>query len=146
MMNRHSIASFFLSAVIFIMLLGSCKKEDVTGNNDHPPSSYSSEVLDKWMAMQLRLMRKATGIANHAFSRYFAYAGVTALESLGPDLPEHAKWSGKWNGLTGLPAAENFVKYYYPANVNTAMAAINKAMFPNASDADKMAIDSLKKR
>ena len=38
--------------------------------------------------MQLRLMRDATGIPNVAFSRYYAYSGVTALESLTPGLPK----------------------------------------------------------
>ncbi len=94
--------------------------------------------------MQLRLMRNATGIANHAFSRHFAYAGVVAFESLRPGLPgQSLQWSDKWNGLTGLPVINHSKKYYYPANVNAAMAALNKAMFPNATAADKIAIDSL---
>jgi hypothetical protein len=96
------------------------------------------------MTMQLRLMRNATGIANHAFSRHFAYAGVAAFESLRPGLlAPGLQWSDKWNGLTGLPVFNHAKKYYYPANVNAAMAALNKAMFPNASAADKFAIDSL---
>ena len=53
------------------------------------------------------------------------------------------KWSAKWNGLTGLPTAANANSYYYPANVNGAMAAINRSFFPNSSAADKAAIDSL---
>jgi hypothetical protein len=96
------------------------------------------------MTMQLRLMRNATGIANHAFSRHFAYAGVAAFESLRPGLHgQPLQWSDKWNGLTGLPVVNHSKKYYYPANVNAAMAGLNKAMFPNASAADKIAIDSL---
>ncbi|MGB8190264.1 MAG: vanadium-dependent haloperoxidase [Chitinophagaceae bacterium] len=142
-MNRHSIAGYFLSAVATIALFTSCSKHDVGHNGNHQPVSYSSEVIDKWMTLQLRLMRNATGIANHAFSRHFAYAGVAALESMAPGLPAHTKWSGRWNGLTGLPVFNRSVHYYYPANANAALAAINKAMFPNANSADKIAIDSL---
>ena len=140
-MNRHSIASFILVTVTTTLLLSSCKKN---GDYHHNESGrYSAEVLDKWMTMQLRLMRNATGIQNQAFSRHFVYAGIAALESLSPDLNAHSKWSGGWNGLTGLPASNHSVKYYYPANVNAAMAAINRSLFPNANAADKTAIDSL---
>ena len=47
-------------------------------------SSYSADVIDKWITMQLRLMRDAVGIPNVAFSRYYAYSGVAAFEALAP--------------------------------------------------------------
>ena len=139
-MNRRFV-SFFLPATISVLLFGSCKKDDQFPNSNHP-SLYSSEVLDKWMTLQIRLMKNTTGVPNQGFGRHFAYSGVAALESLAPGLPANY-WENKWNGLTGLPSHNHSVKYYYPANVNAAMAAINKAFFPNASAVDKMAIDSL---
>lgn len=139
-MNRRPIASFILVAFCAIALLSSCKKDKDDKNH---PSSYSSEVVDKWMTLQLRLMRNATGIPNQGFSRHYAYAGVAAIESLAPGMNGHQKWSGHWNGLTGLPSFHHSTKFYYPANVNAALASINKAMFPNASENDKAAIDSL---
>lgn len=140
-MNRHSIASLFLISIFTILMLSSCKKNGDHHNNGS--SKFSADVLDKWMTMQLRLMRNATGIPNQAFSRHYVYAGIAALESLEPDFSTHLKWSGKWNGLVGLPVPDPSGRYYYPANVNAAMAAINRAFFPNASSTDKMAIDSL---
>jgi hypothetical protein len=95
------------------------------------------------MTMQLRLMRNNTSIPNHALSRQYVYAGIAALESLAPGLSGASKWSGNWNGLAGMPMPDHSIKYYYPANVNAAMAAINRSLFPNASNADKLAIDSL---
>jgi hypothetical protein len=53
------------------------------------------------------------------------------------------QWTSKWNKLTGLPVPGHSRNYYFPANVNAAMAAINKAMFPNATQQIKIAIDSL---
>jgi hypothetical protein len=135
-------AALIISAVLSIIFLFSCGKEP-NKININLKGNYSSEVLDKWMTMQLRLMRNATGIANHAFSRHFAYSGIAAIESLKPGLNGNPVWINKWNGLTGLPVAGHSKHYYYPANVNAAMAAINRAMFPNASVADKSAIDSL---
>ena len=143
MMNRQFIAWNFLAFAFAAILLNACNKPGVIENRSHQPSSYSSEVLDKWMTLQIRLMRNPTGIANQAFSRHYAYAGIAALESLAPGLPAHHKWSQKWNGLSGLPAAGHGKTYYYPANVNAALAAINRSLFPGASIVDKQAIDSL---
>jgi hypothetical protein len=140
-MNRPSIASFILVSLTSILFLGSCKK--TTDHPHYPSSKYSSEVLDKWMALQVRLIKNSTGVANHAFARHFAYSGIAALESLAPGIPAHSRWSGEWNGLADLPVPDPSVHYYFPANVNAAMAAVNRSFFPNASNADKMAIDSL---
>jgi len=140
--QRLSIATIFLITAFSIVSLVSCKKDDIK-HHPNKPASYSADVLDKWMTLQLRLMRNATGIPNQGFARHFAYSGVAALESLAPGLQSYTSITKKWNGLTGLPQATPGKKYYYPANVNAAMASINKAMFPNASSTDKAAIDSL---
>ncbi len=137
---RQAIATFLLAMATSIAMLGSCKKNN-EGNN--AAGKHSAEVLDKWMAMQLRLMRNATGIPNQAFSRHYVYAGITALEALAPGLPGKSLWPGNWNGLTGLPQKGHSKDYYYPANVNAALASINKAFFIGANSADKAAIDSL---
>jgi PAP2 superfamily len=137
------LAFIFLLAATFIFSLSACKKRDDDDNKNNHVSVYSANVLDKWMTIELRLMRNATGIPNHPFSRHFAYAGIAALESVAPGLPPQERWSKKWNGLTGLPPAEHCSRYYYPANVNAAMASILKAFFPSANEADKLAIDSL---
>lgn len=139
-MNRNFIAAVLLATTFSVLSLSSCKKDN--DDKDHP-SSHSSEVLDKWMTLQLRLMRNTSGVANHAFSRHFAYSGVAAFEALAPGYNGHTQWRSKWNGLTGLPNAQHKKNYYFPANVNAAMAAINRSFFPNASVADKAAIDSL---
>lgn len=133
-----------LPVFIVVTIFGACKKGSTPVEQGKNASSYSSDVLDKWMTMQLRLMRNATGIPNQAFSRHFAYTGVAAFESLKPGLTgTNKKWSEKWNGLTGLPVTGHKRDYYLPANANAALAAINRAMFPNANATDKAAIDSL---
>lgn len=135
-----------LATALLLATFSSCKKSDrplVYDNNSNKAAAFSADGLHKWMTMEVRLMRNATGIPNQAFARHYAYAGIAALESLAPGIPASKTWSGKWNGLTGLPAADRPVRYYYPANVNAAMASVEKALFPAASAADKLAIDSL---
>ena len=148
-MSRRSIASLFVTTLVSAIVLISCQKGDdpIVNENSNlrgKPTPYSSDVLDKWMTMQLRLMRNATGIPNHGFARHFAYAGITAFESLKPGMTRQlAQWSEKWNELPGISTNAPAKKFYLPQNVNAALAAINKAMFPNANAADKGAIDSL---
>ena len=137
------IARYLLVTAITMLTFISCKKNVEFDGHPRQAFGYSPDVLDKWMSMQIRLMRNATGIPNQAFSRHFAYSGITAIESLAPGLPAHSSWTRKWNGLTGLPEFSHKTRYYFPANVNAAMATINRLMFPNASAPDKSSIDSL---
>jgi hypothetical protein len=88
-------------------------------------------------------MRDATGIPNIAFSRFYAYSGIAALESISPGMPKNQTLTNKWNGLTGLPQAGPPKNYYWPASVNTALATMNRDIFITANAADKAAIDSL---
>lgn len=151
-MNRRSIACLFFASIVTTIVLISCQKGDTPNPQEEvtaiaqkgKPTSYSSDVLDKWMTMQLRLMRNATGIPNHGFSRPFAYSGIAAFEALKPGMSQQtAQWSEKWNGLPVLSTNFPAKRFYLPQNVNATLAAINKALFPNATAADKAAIDSL---
>src|SRR5262245_29804738 len=105
-MNRYLIAWILAAVVIAALSLVACRK-DKAPRNENSVTFYSAEVLDKWISLQLRLMRNATGIPNQAFSRHFAYTGLAALESLAPGLSPSLNQYRKWNGLTGLPVFDN---------------------------------------
>lgn len=142
---KRQFIAFLAAMAVLLTTLNSCAKENDA--KPVPPAgkapSYPANVVDKWMTLQLRLMRNATGIPNQAFSRHFAYTGVAVYESLRPGLNGNTAWQNKWNGLTGLPAFGHWKNYYLPANANAALAMINRHMFPGANAADKAAIDSL---
>ena len=121
----------------------SCTKSGHFPSFENNASRYTSDVIDKWITMQLRLMRDATGIPNVAFSRYYAYSGVAAFESLAPGTLFGEFAHKNWNGLSGLPDIEVEKKYFWPASVNTSLASMNRNIFINASTVDKAAIDSL---
>ncbi|TDH24662.1 phosphatase PAP2 family protein [Segetibacter sp. 3557_3] len=142
LMNRNSITHKLATVMIGSALFVACAKDrDVFNKNT--ASAHSSEVLDKWMTMQLRLMRNTPGITNQGFARPFAYSGIAAFESLKPGLNNSYRWSDRWNGLTGIPVEDKAKNYFLPANVNAALAEVNKALFPSATATDKAAIDSL---
>jgi hypothetical protein len=105
-------------------------------------SAYSSDVIDKWLTLQLRLFKNAKGIGNGAFARPFAYSGICAYESTDPGVKS---WKGKYNGLAGLPSTDKFKIYYWPSCVNASLAEFNRLFFTtgNSSQVDITAIDSL---
>jgi hypothetical protein len=141
--NRKIWKIFFCLMVSVTILFMACKKGDTPPSSNNDASKYSSDVIDKWISMQIRLMRDATKIPNVLFSRYYAYTGVAAFEALSPGSRFSEVTNGKWNGLTGLPHPDSFKKYYWPASVNASLASINRNIFVNASTEDKAAIDSL---
>jgi hypothetical protein len=145
---NRKVMSVCFATLVLITGFSSCHKLDDVFDHHNPgkgdkPTSFSSEVIQKWAAMQLRLMKNGTGVPNHALGRHYAYAGIAAWESIAPGMPAYVQLKNEWNGLTGLPQASHGKKYYWPANANAALAAINRSFFPNASAADKLAIDSL---
>jgi hypothetical protein len=99
-------------------------------------------VLDKWLTMQLRLIRNTAGLNGLPVGRYYGYSGLTAFLSIAPGTSINS-FDGKWNGLTGLPQMDKSKIVYWPASMNTALAFMNKKFFTTAPDADKAAIDSL---
>lgn len=140
---------FFVRTLPFLFLLSflsACNKWgdfwDHHPDKDDRPTDYPADVIEKWMSLQLRLMKNATGIPNHGFSRPYVYSGIAAWEAIAPGIPSQY-WKRQWNGLTGLPSAGSSKKYFWPANVNASLASINRSLFPNASTSDKAAIDSL---
>jgi hypothetical protein len=107
--------------------------------------TYSAEVAIKWMNIQLQLMKTATGIPNVAFVRPFAYSGIALYEAVVPGMPAYQSLEGQLNGLSGLPHTKPGLSYHWPTSANAALAFINSHMFPNASLADKVSIDSTEK-
>ncbi len=109
---------------------------------DFPPSLYSADVIDKWMTLEIRIYKDATGIGNGAFARPYAYSGISAFESIDPGV---FSWKNKYNGLSSLPETEKSKKYNWPASVNASLAEFNRSFFTssNLNPTDLAAIDSL---
>ena len=111
-----------------------------------PASFYSSVVLDKWMAMQIKLMSSTPAIFNGPFVRIYSYTGLVAFQSIFPGIPRNSSfWFSEnvLNKLGALPAIKANEKYHWPSSLNAAMAFMNRSMFPSSIPAGKMAIDSL---
>ena len=143
---RHSVTPRAKQLVVGALLMVSffsCTRHDTGPHDSRPVSNYPNGVLDKWIVLQVRLMRDATGIPNGAFSRPYAYSGIAAYESIAPGITDGQGLNIRWNGLSGLPRADKWKLYSWPESLNSAMAEINRKFFPKATPADSMAIDSL---
>jgi len=111
-----------------------------------PASSYTSEVLDKWMTMQIHLMSSTPAIFNGPFVRIFSYTGLAAYESIFPGVTNKSVYKISTEGLNGIPPmpeVENGKKYYWPCCLNAALAFMNRSMFSSTGTASNSIVDSL---
>jgi hypothetical protein len=133
---------FLVSLLFALACFTSCRKSDNGFRDDLSPHDFSSDVIDKWFTLEVRIYGDATLIPNGAFARPFAYSGISAYESLDPG---PASWKDKYNGLSGLPQTERNRRYYWPASVNASLAEFNRTFFTptNVNPTDLAAIDSL---
>jgi hypothetical protein len=137
-----SINQFLIAPLMVIVCFTSCQKSNNSSQGEPPAKTFPSDVIDKWMTLEIRIYKDATGIANGAFARPFAYSGISAYESIDPGA---ASWQTKYNGLSALPQADKNNAYYWPASVNASLAEFNKSFFTstNVNAKDLAAIDSL---
>src|SRR5438045_2806492 len=146
---------FLLSVTTIVIIMTGCRKETATKNqpaelqsttNTHghliQTNTFSSEVVIKWMNMQLRIMSTTT-LPNVAFTRPYVYSGVALYEAVVGGMPAYKSLASQLSGLSGLPETEPGFAYHWPSSANAALAYINKQMFPTTSAANKTAIDSL---
>jgi len=143
---RHFVTTRTRQLVVGALLMVSffsCTRHDTGPHDGRSVSNYPNGVLDKWIVLQVRLMKNTTGIPNNAFSRYYAYTGIAAYESIAPGITDDHGLNLHWNGLSGLPQADKWKLYFWPESLNAAMAAMNRKFFPRAATVDSMAIDSL---
>jgi hypothetical protein len=109
-------------------------------------SSYSSEVLDQWMAMQIKLMSSTIASFNGPFVRIYSYSSIAAYQAVAPGILTNSSYwfsAERLNQIPDLPKADKNKKYHWPTSLNAALAFMNRAMFPSTNSYNKAGIDSL---
>jgi hypothetical protein len=141
--------NFALIKTRYLVIIVSCLLS-LSGCDDEPDlhvkqtKTYSSDVAIKWLNMQVRQMREyPPTIGNVLYSRHYAYSGIALYEAVVPGMPSYQSIASQLNGLTGVPKTVAGVDYHWPACANAALASMNRAMFPNATDANKALINQL---
>ena len=128
-------------------LLSFRKQAEPTARIDKSPlaSSYTSQVLDKWMSMQIHLMSSTPAVFNGPFVRIFSYTSVAAYEAIYPGISIKSEYrfsSESLNHVPSMPDVEEGKKYYWPCCLNAAMAFMSRSMF-SSNGANRLEIDSL---
>jgi hypothetical protein len=157
---RKKILSIAFTTFLVALFISSCQKQvdkpyqpkaeestDATPNSQHghlkQTKQFSSEVVLKWMEMQLRVIRTTAGMPPPTNSRLFAYSGVALYESVVNGMPDYQSLSGQLTALPTMPQTFPGFAYHWAANANAALAFITKQFFPNTSAANKASMDSL---
>ena len=153
---QHAIILFALVPILIL----SCQKENkelpnteeiataANSNKEHghlqQTKTFSSEVVLKWMDMQLRLFRtNATPIGGLPPQRYYAYSAIALYESVVPGMPAYQTLSGQLTDMPAMPQTLPGFAYHWPTCANTTLAAMSRNFFPNTSNANKASMDSL---
>lgn len=149
-----------LKAVVLVSMVSifnlSCKKAldeigDLFHDHDSPSGhlkqtkTFSSDVVVKWLDMQLNLLRVplAAGAGTQAAERAQGYCGIVAYESVVPGMPAYQSLYGQLTDFPAMPTTEPGKAYHWAASANAALAEINRKLFSTASAANKAAIDDL---
>jgi hypothetical protein len=136
-----------------ILLLNSCHKLDEFVSSEnlynshghlHQTKNYSSDVVLKWMDMQLHLFRtNPTPIGGLPPTRYYAYSAIALYESVVPGMPAFQSLSGQLTDMPVMPQTLPGFEYYWPECANAALAAMTRDVLPNTTAANKASVDSL---
>lgn len=157
--NTH-IKNWVCIMISSIFVLTACQKETekpasveeiattANSNSQHghkkPTKEYSSEVVFKWMNMQLRLMQTSSPfIGGQPAFRPIGYTGIALYESVVAGMPAYQTLSGQLTNMPEMPQTLPGFAYHWPTCANAALAAMNRSFFPNTSLANKASMDSL---
>ncbi|WP_143306491.1 vanadium-dependent haloperoxidase [Chitinophaga vietnamensis] len=143
----------FLLLFLFACVLFACKRQD-TPPQPAPSSRALTESLSSgnasvpvsWYQLELKLITETPGFTPPVAARAIAYTGVTLHEAVVNGIWGYPTLSGQLNGLSQMPAPDRGKTYSWAIAANSAMAAIIRQLFPNASAANDTLIAQLEVR
>ena len=138
-------------AALIFLTTGLCSYNKISDYKSCPYKSnqvsyYSTDVLDKWMATQIRLMSTTMASFNGPFVRIYSYSSIAAYESVLPGISQNSSFlitASAFNNFPTIPEIDHDKKYHWPSSLNAAMATMTRSMFAMANLANKSSIDSL---
>lgn len=143
-----------LLACLFAMLsFLACRREETPVPPDaltlnetaslYTTSGGDAAIAVSWYELQLKLIRETSGFTPPVAARAIAYTGVTLHEAVVWGMRGVPTLKGQLNGLNYLPTPERGKSYNWSVAANSALAAITRDMFPNASAANQELITQL---
>ena len=118
-------------------------------NKDHghlqQTNTFSSDVVESWIAMQLDMLRVPlpAGASAPTSERCQAYCGIALYEAVVPGMPAYQSLYGQLTDFPVMPSTEPGKAYHWAASANAALAEMNRKLFPGTSQGYKDAMTHL---
>jgi hypothetical protein len=145
-MKQKSVYAILLF-VAASLLNFSCRKSN-PDNNGHlqQTKTYSSDVVKRWLGVQLPLLYSPAVSYGVNAGRYMAYCGVACYEAVVPGMPSYQSLYGQLNEMPQMPQTEPGKAYHWPTCANAALAEMTRKLFtfnPATSDSVQKLEDEL---
>jgi len=141
---------FYAMALLAIasFLMFSCRKWSNQEPRGHQQQTktYSSDVVKKWLGVQLPLLYSPPASYGVNAGRYMAYCGVAVYEAVVPGMPAFQSLYGQLNEMPQMPQTEPGKAYHWPTCANAALAEMTRKLFtftPATTDAAQKLEDEL---
>ncbi len=141
----HFLTSPVNYAVMAVLLLANCTKDESTVSEFSKASAESSKVAADWMALSVQLTSETPGYTSPIASRVFAYLGIAVYESVVLGIDKQASLQGKISGLPeqNLPVLYEGGEVNWTLVVNDCMNYLFKNFYRNAPPAGAKKIKEL---
>src|ERR1700754_3718613 len=145
---KQKIVFAILLLAVASLLNFSCRKQSNQEDNGHlhQTKTYSSDVVKKWLGVQLPLLYSPAVSYGVNAGRYMAYCGVALYEAVVPGMPGYQSLSGQLNEMPQMPQTEPGKAYHWPTCANAALAEMTRKLFtfnPATNDAAQKLEDEL---
>ncbi len=129
-MKKKIVYAIFMLATALMFNL-SCKKDNNPDSNSNPPQTktYSSDVVKKWLGVQIPLLYSPPASYGVNAGRWMAYCGVAAYEAVVPGMPAYQSLYGQLNDMPQMPQTEAGKAYHWPTCANAALAEMTRKLF-----------------
>ena len=104
------------------------KKDDTHGHLQQT-KTYSSDVVKKWLGVQLPLLYSPPVPYGVNPGRYMAYCGVALYEAVVGGMPAYQSLYGQLNEMPEMPKTEPGKAYHWPTCANAALAEMTRRLF-----------------
>lgn len=130
---RKWLISFLVFLCIMASLSIATAQDFIVDTSDSPlAADLDASVLVKWMQL-LYDRTEAEAINAPAASRLYAYAGITAYQSVLPGIPEGLSMSGQLSMMPDMPFPSEEGLYDWPASANAAIATVITELFKDGT-------------
>lgn len=125
------------------------KHSDETSGHLKQTKTYSSDVVKRWLGVQLPLLYSPPVSYGVNPGRYLAYCGVALYEAVVPGMPAYRSLYGQLNQMPEMPKTQSGKAYHWPTCANAALAEMTRKLFtftPATNNAVQTLEDELNER